>query len=167
MGEVRSLGHDPEPPKSVELHDAPGVRRTKRRPSGLKQSAWYRLPKVEKMASFITTVTGHGWKVTSRGWPKFLCWSPSGEISLAYVLKDGKRLSRVQRFVAYQFARCGIAVYTFSKSGGFKVFDPQAYRLAYAQQVATRPGKRDPLDPDPVRPPRADDTLYASTFSKP
>lgn len=165
MGEKINYGREPQPPQGATLTDVPGSTRRAPRRNALKQSGWYRLPKVEKMATFIQLVTAHGWKVTSRGWPKFLCWSPDGKISLAYVLKDGRKLSRVQRFVAYQFSQCGVPVYTWSKSGGFMVFDPQAYRLAYAQRGAPAKSRQKvPLDPDPVRALTTDDILHFGKY---
>lgn len=111
MREQKTLGKEPAPPKPF-------------RPS-----------KVKKLADFVKIVESHGWKVSSRGWPKFLCWNPNGDISLAYALGPGRRLSKVQRFIAYQFSQRGIPVYTWSEDDGFRVFDPLAYRLHYAQVV--------------------------------
>ena len=72
-----------------------------------------------------------GWKVTSRGWPKYFAW------------KDGKpsaivpgTLNSKQAFLFWWFERHGIECYSWTQAGGFVRFDSAKWKLQRARQVA-------------------------------
>jgi len=73
-----------------------------------------------------------GWKVTSRGWPRYFCWK-EGKVSLVV---PGK-LNSKQAFQFWWFERHGIECYSWTKRTGFVRFDAAKWKLA--QRAAQEP----------------------------
>jgi Holliday junction resolvase len=71
-------------------------------------------------AELYDLMTEHGWEVTKRGWPDFLCLKGGKLVCIEVKPKRGYKLKSWQRRVMLELVKHGIRAYRWSPDGGFE-----------------------------------------------